>query len=167
MAAWRAILVGGLVGGAIDISYAILANLGRVSPVRIFQSVASGLLGRDAYQGGAATAVLGASLHFGMTVAMAAIFVAAARAFEPLRRHILVAGLLYGALVYFAMRLVIVPLSRFPGNMRVDASLDHLIELGVHAVGVGLVIALAARRYGVGPAVEIEPFSPGVNQAHL
>lgn len=137
----KAVLVGGLVSGAIDISYAILANIDRVSPVRVLQSVASGLLGRGAYQGGGATALLGTLLHFGMTLAMAAIFVAAAHRIEPLRRHLLIAGLAYGALIYVAMRLVIVPLSRFPGDMQVRLGL----ELAVHVVGVGLVIALATR----------------------
>ena len=111
-----AILAGGFVAGAIDISYAVIANLARVAPEKVLQSVASGLLGRAAYQGGAATASLGLFLHFAMTIAMAAIFVAAARSLVPVRQHLLVAGLAYGALVYFAMRWVVVPLSRFPGD---------------------------------------------------
>ncbi len=113
-----AILVGGFVAGAIDISYAILANLARVAPERVLQSVASGLLGRASYQGGAPTAWLGLFLHFAMAIAMAAIFVAAARSLAPVRQHLIVAGLVYGALIYFAMRWVVVPLSRFPGDMR-------------------------------------------------
>ena len=159
----KAVLVGGLIAGAIDISYAILVNIDRVAPSRIFQSVATGLLGRASYEGGAATAWLGALLHFGMAVAMAAIFVAAARRLPLVRRHLLLAGLVYGALIYFGMRFVVVPLSRFPGNMRVDIGL----ELAVHMVGVGLVIALAARRFAhletpqaprpaAGPAVQGE-----------
>ena len=83
-----AILLGGFVAGAIDISYAIIANLARVAPEKVLQSVASGLLGRAAYQGGAATASLGLFLHFAMTIAMAAIFVAAARSLVPVRQHL-------------------------------------------------------------------------------
>jgi hypothetical protein len=139
-----AVLVGGGVGGLIDIVYAIAASLPKgVMPIRILQSVASGLLGRAAYQGGLATALLGAMLHFLMTLAMAALFVAAARSLPAVRQQLLVAGLCYGAAIYFAMRWVIVPLSRFPGDLRVV----HPVELGVHAIGVGLAIALAARRF--------------------
>ena len=41
------------------------------------------------------------------------------------------------------MRWVVVPLSRFPGDLRTV----HPLEIAVHAFGVGLVIALAARRF--------------------
>jgi len=139
-----AVLVGGGAAGLIDILYAIGANGAKgVAPIRVLQSVASGLLGRDAYQGGIATALLGTALHFAMTVAMAAIFVAAARSLAPVREHLLVAGLAYGALIYFGMRWVIVPLSRFPGELRTI----NPTELAVHVIGVGLVIAVAARRF--------------------
>ena len=48
------IVLGGLIGGAFDIAYAIIfSNLrSGVAPSRILQSVASGLLGSDAYTGG-------------------------------------------------------------------------------------------------------------------
>lgn len=139
-----AVLVGGGAAGLIDILYAIGVNLPKgVAPARVLQSVASGLLGRAAYQGGLATALLGTMLHFLMTLAMAALFVAAARSIPAVRQQLVAAGLAYGAAVYFAMRWVVVPLSRFPGDLRAI----HPVELGVHAVGVGLVIALAARRF--------------------
>ncbi|WP_129794273.1 hypothetical protein [Sphingosinicella sp. CPCC 101087] len=140
-----AILAGGLVAGAIDIAYAFAANYlqSGMSPTRVLQAVASGLIGRDAFQGGAAAAALGLVLHFAMTVAMAAIFLAAVRALPPLRQHMLLAGLVYGGLIYFAMRWVIVPLSGFPGDLRTFGAL----EFAVHVLGVGLVIALAVRRF--------------------
>ena len=139
-----AILIGGGAAGLIDILFAIGANLPRgVAPIKVLQSVASGLLGRAAYQGGVGTALLGTLLHFTMTLAMAALFVAAARSIAPVRQHLIVAGLAYGALIYFAMRWVVVPLSRFPGEMRVV----NPVELAVHVIGVGLVIALATRRF--------------------
>ena len=138
-----AILVGGAIAGAIDISYAIIISLSRVAPERILQSVASGLLGRDAFEGGAPTALLGLFLHFAICTAIAAIFVSAARALPLLRQHLIAAGIVYGVSVYFVMRWVVVPLSRFPGDLRVI----HPLEIAVHAFGVGLVIALAARRF--------------------
>lgn len=142
-----AILVGGGVGGLIDILYAIGVNLPRgIAPSRILQSVASGLFGRSAYDGGAATAALGAALHFAMTLAMATLFVAVARSVPLVRRNLIAAGLVYGGLIYFAMRWVVVPLSLFPGDLRAV----HPVELGVHILGVGLVMALATRRFGLG-----------------
>jgi len=140
-----AVVAGGLTAGAIDIGYAIVASSQRgVAPSSVLQSVASGLLGRAAYKGGTAAALLGGLLHFAMTIAMAAIFVFAFRRFEIVRHNFVIAGLLYGTAIYFVMRWVIVPLSRFPGaGMKVV----HLTELTVHAIGVGLVMALCARRF--------------------
>jgi hypothetical protein len=146
----KAALIGGGIAGAIDISYAIIANLAKASPGRVLQSVASGLLGRDAFQGGAATAALGLTLHFAMTILMAAIFIVGARSFAPVRNNLIGAGLIYGAAIYFVMRWVVVPLSRFPGDLRAI----HPLELILHIVGVGLVIALAARHFG---ALEVRP----------
>ena len=141
-----AMITGAVAAGLIDLLYAIGANLQvGVAPIRVLQSVASGLLGRDAYQGGAATALLGTALHFAMTLIMAASFVAAARSVPHIRRHLIAAGLAYGVLIYFAMRWMVVPLSYFPGDLRVV----NPVELAVHAFGVGLVIALATRRCAV------------------
>jgi hypothetical protein len=142
--ALKAIVAGGVIGGAIDILYAILASGAKgVGAGRVLQSVASGLLGRSAYDGGAATAILGLVLHFAMVIAMAALFVSAARNFAAVRRNLFAAGMLYGALIYFAMRWIVLPLSRFPGDLRAI----NPLELAVHVIGVGLVIAIAARRF--------------------
>ena len=141
-----AVLVGGAAAGLIDILYAIGANLPQgVAPIRVLQAVAGGLLGRAAYQGGIGTALLGTALHFIMTIIMAALFVAAARSVPPIRQRLMVAGLAYGALIYFAMRWVVVPLSHFPGDLRV---IDP-VELAVHIVGVGLVIAFATHWFAL------------------
>jgi uncharacterized membrane protein YagU involved in acid resistance len=152
----KAAVIGGAIGGAVDISYAIIANLPKASPQRVLQSVASGVLGRDSFDGGAATAALGLALHFAMNILIALIFIAAARTFAPIRNNLVAAGLIYGAAIYFVMRWVVVPLSRFPGDLRVI----HPLEIGFHMVGVGLVVALAARRFGAldlhgAPAIDL------------
>src|SRR5262245_66466704 len=58
----RAILLGGLAAGIGDSVLALV--LYRVSLVRIYQSVASGLLGRPSFEGGLPTAALVMVLHF-------------------------------------------------------------------------------------------------------
>src|SRR5882762_4475274 len=55
----------GLVSGVLDLSDALIFyGLRGVRPVLILQSIASGLLGRAAFSGGAASAVLGTLCHF-------------------------------------------------------------------------------------------------------
>ena len=103
----KAILLGGLIAGALDISDAfILWGIQGVSPVRILQSIAAGLLGREALQGGLTTAALGAFLHFFMTTMMAAAYYIAARRLPLLVRHAVVCGarLRRGALFLHELR---------------------------------------------------------------
>ena len=56
---FTAILWAGLIAGTLDITDALVFyGLRGVPPVRLPQNIASGLLGRDAFQGGVGTAAL-------------------------------------------------------------------------------------------------------------
>lgn len=143
----KAIAVGGLAAGALDITAAILQYAARgVAPIRILQSVASGLLGKAAYTGGVATAALGLALHFGIAFGAVAVYYAASRRIALLRRQPIVAGVLYGTAVYFFMNQVVLPLSQFPGRggFNLQAALP---QIAIHMAFVGLPIALAVHRY--------------------
>ncbi len=144
--ALSAILLGGGIGGAIDITYAIgFSAMHGVPPMRILQSVASGLLGAPAFEGGAPVAALGLVLHFCIALLWAAIFYLASRKISFLTRHPVIAGLFYGFLIYAVMNLVVLPLSAFP--RKVSFPLLVLVTgLLVHMIGIGLPIALAVRR---------------------
>ena len=80
ISAAKAILIGGSIAGACDILYAIIYSwLARgTPPVKILQSVASGLLGKAAFEGGWLTAELGLFLHFFIAISAAVIFYFAA-----------------------------------------------------------------------------------------
>jgi len=135
--AWKAVVLGGLAAGVGDTLLALV--LFRVSPVRIYQSVAAGLLGRDSFQGGLATAALGMFLHFFIATTAALVYVAASTRLRPLLKQPVPCGLAFGVAVYFFMNFVVVPLSRArPGGF----SWPLLIG---HALLVGLPIALVAR----------------------
>jgi uncharacterized membrane protein YagU involved in acid resistance len=141
-----AILWGGFVAGLIDISYAVGFSATRgVPPMRILQSVASGLLGSPAYQGGAATAALGLVLHFVLMTIIAAIFYFASTRLRFLVTHPLWWGALYGFLVYWVMNLVVLPLSAFPSEVKFVPILV-ITSLIVHAFGIGVPIAIASSR---------------------
>ena len=144
-AAW-AILVGGLIGGAIDITYAVgFSALRGVAPMRILQSVASGLLGASAFEGGIPTAVLGFFLHFFIALSWAAIFYLASRRIDFLTRRPIVSGVFYGVIIYFFMNLVVLPLSAFPRKVTFPAIL-LITGLLVHMFGIGVPISLASRK---------------------
>jgi hypothetical protein len=141
----RALLRGGLIVGLLDILDAfIFFGLRGAQPVRILQSIAAGLLGRSAFQGGAATAALGLALHFFIAFAIVAIFFAMARAVPFLTRRPFLTGPLYGLLAYFVMNLVVLPLSASGGG-GIPAGAVLTNGLLIHAFGVGLPAALFAR----------------------
>ena len=147
-APWAIVAAGGLVAGAIDITYAWLFWFIRagVRPSRIFQSVAAGLVGREAaVSGGMATAALGVLCHFFIATTVAFVYYAAARHAPTLWRKPWGWGALYGIAVYGAMNYVVVPLSRAGGGGgRIDPVWVSLSIL-VHAAGIGIPVALAAR----------------------
>lgn len=93
----KAILLGGVIAGALDISYALIfyGMLG-VPATRVLQSVASGLLGTDSYAHGLSSALLGLVLHFSIAIAAAATFYAASRRFVWLIRHAVISGVVFG-----------------------------------------------------------------------
>jgi hypothetical protein len=145
--AYRAILWGGLLAGVLDITAACVnSGLRGVSPVRVLQSVASGLLGKDAYNGGLKTAALGLACHFLIAFAATAVYFAASRKLKFLTRQAIVCGALYGIAVYFFMYFVVLPLSAFPSKISYTAT---VLVTGwmIHIFCVGLPIALSARRY--------------------
>ena len=106
---WVAVLYGGFVAGSLDILAAALIN--RVDPLIIMRAIASGLLGRAAFQGGLPVAALGLLLQWAMSLLIAAIFVFAAGRMSLLSRRWIAAGLLYGVMVFMVMEYVVVPLS--------------------------------------------------------
>jgi hypothetical protein len=138
------LLAGGLVVGLLDGLDAILFFGARgVAPVQIMQSIASGLLGRAAYQGGIATAALGVLLHFGIALAVVVVYYVVSRQLPALNRRPLVFGPLYGLLVYGVMNFVVLPLS---AAMTGPKSLPVVINgVLIHALGVGLPSALFAK----------------------
>jgi hypothetical protein len=140
----RAILMGALVVGALDITDALVFfGLRGAKPIRIFQSIAGGLLGRATYTGGIATAVMGGVLHLFIATGIVATYYGMSRKVDLLTRQAVPCGILYGVVVYGVMNLVVLPLSAAGGG---GPSLPVFINgLAIHMFGVGLPSALAAR----------------------
>jgi len=141
----KAILVGGLVAGILDITYAITAyGLIGVPARAILQSIASGWLGKAAYSGGWPVAVLGLASHLFITCVMAGIFVAAAHRVSLLRNQPLLSGMIFGLCAFVTMNYVVVPLS--VAAVRPPRGVFLAGDLLSHMFLVGVPIAFAARR---------------------
>lgn len=143
----RAILAGGLAVAVLDALDAVVAYklAFGMTPVAIYQFVASGLLGQSAYAGGAATALVGLAIHLLVAFTAAAVFVLASERLPQLRRDAIGWGLAFGVGVFAVMSFVVIPLSRIPASTPpLPLILNGVIG---HALLVGLPIALAARRF--------------------
>ncbi len=140
-----AIAWGGFAAGALDITAAFVTwGLKGMSPGRILQSIASGLLGANAYKGGFSTAVLGAALHFLIAFTAAAVFYAASRKLTFLVQRAVIWGLLYGVTVYVFMYFLVLPLAGIKSRFTLTAV---AIAVMTHMLCVGLPISLVVRRY--------------------
>ena len=72
--AFDTIVLGGFTAGVLDIADAfIVTTINGGTPTRVLQAIASGMLGREAYQGGAPVAALGLALHFLIACSAAAV----------------------------------------------------------------------------------------------
>lgn len=152
-ASWPVVsLWAGVTAGALDVIAAVTINTLRGStPLRVLQSVASGLLGAGSYAGGWLTGALGLALHFAMMLIIAGIFCALASQMAWTRQRPVLAGALYGVAVYLVMNFVVVPLSAFPAKLQYPPS-TLAIGLSVHVACIGVPMALIAARLRRGHA---------------
>jgi len=132
-----AIIVGGLIVGVLDLTYAILVYSPQ-KPILIPQTIASGVLGMKSYSGGV-------FLHFVIALGAATVYFLASRKLPLLVSRAVLFGLIYGALVYLFMHMVVLPLSAAPySHMPLIYQASEFVE---HWFCVGLPIALSVRHY--------------------
>jgi uncharacterized membrane protein YagU involved in acid resistance len=116
---------------------------------RLWQGVASTLLGPGALQGGTRTVVIGIVMHFGVALAWSLVFFVVARSSAAVRRVIqpwrgrLAAAAVYGPFIWVVMSCVVIPLltSRPPA-----ITYRWWIQLAGHFpfVGLPLVAGIAS-----------------------
>ena len=141
-----AILIGGAIGGMLDLLFALaFAGYHGVGPVRVFQTIASGLLGDAAFTGGALVAILGVACHFGLSLMWAALFAALAWNFGALVSRPIVFGAAFGFGVFFCMRLIVLPLSAYPRPVSFPP-LASILDLLSHMFLFGVPIAVIVSR---------------------
>lgn len=146
--AFDTILLGGLVAGLLDGLDAVVYYkwASGVAPGRIFQHIASGLLGANSFNGGWSTILLGVVLHFTIAIGAAAVFYTASLAIPALLRKPWISGPAYGLVVYAVMHYIVVPLSLVRHRTAPMAGWELVDQLFSHMFFVGLPIALMARR---------------------
>lgn len=140
-------LMTGLAGGLLDFAAASV-----IYPVaypglqvqRIWQSVAEGVLGKAAYQGGWTTAMAGAALHFFIALCAGVALVFAMSRAALFRRLWPISGAVFGVAMYFFMQQIVLPLSLI-GPRVADAKATS-IGLAIHIFIFGMGSAFVAAR---------------------
>ena len=141
------ILVTGLLVGTLDAAAAVIQFIIPTvrNPVRIFEYIASGVFGMDAFSGGATMAVAGLFFHYFIATAWTSVFFTVYPRIPWLAKNKVAGGLLYGVFIWLLMNLVILPLSNVP-HIPIHitgAAIGMLILMLV----VGLPISLRANKY--------------------
>ncbi|WP_395620736.1 hypothetical protein [Dokdonella sp.] len=137
----KRLLIAWLGAGTLDISYAFIASgLRGRSPLAVLQSVASGWQGKEAYNGGLASAALGLFTHYGIMLVMVSVFVWITRTRPALLRKSVITGAVYGLGLYAVMYGIVLPL-RFPEVFPRWSGWLSVTDILVH-MGVGLIMAL-------------------------
>jgi hypothetical protein len=121
--------------------------------VRLWQGVASVVLGPRALEGGAATALVGVAMHFGVALGWSAVFLllynrsAALRRATATARGATAVGAIYGPAIWMVMSLAVIPLlvHRAP-----HVTPRWFLELAAHAVFVGQPIVHSIRSRAAG-----------------
>jgi hypothetical protein len=146
----NAILISGLIIGVLDglaaITSAFIAR--GTSPVRVFQYIASGVFGREAFSGSTSMVFLGLFFHLFIALCWTALFFLLYRSFRyvAIFRKKIITGMIYGVIVWLGMQFIIVPLSNVPragGFNFAQASIGILIHMFI----IGVPMAWLAARY--------------------
>jgi hypothetical protein len=144
---WKQAVYGGLLIAVADALFAIAVWFEWTTKglTQVFQSIAVGVLGKASYEGGAATALLGAGLHVAMAIAFVAVCIALGMRFRLLVEKPVASGLLYGVGLYVAMNFVVMPLSRVDASPSFKHPDTMAMSVAAHML-FGVVCTLFARR---------------------
>ena len=147
--ALEVIPTGGVLVGIFDLVFAFTfyGLILKAPALRIFQSVAAGILGRPAaIEGGLKTFFLGILLHFLVATCIATVYYLVSLVLPLVLRYPVPSGLIYGMIAYLGMNYIVIPLSAIGPRTTSKRAWIFAVEIIGHAFLVGLPLALLARR---------------------
>jgi hypothetical protein len=151
LSAW---LVTGVVDGLFASALSVFAYGSTVT--RLWQGVASTLLGPTAFEGGSGTAAIGLAMHFGVALGWSAVFMLIAVRSSAVRRQLLSKGgivkvaAVYGPFIWMVMSLIVIPvLARRPPAVTTRWWIQLLGHIPFVAVPIVAMTAPSVRRFSV------------------
>ena len=141
----KIILIGSLVGSLDALAAVINAYFSfGLMPYRVFQYIASGLLGQKAYQSQTLPVSLGVIIHFSIAITVTYIFYQAYKRFGKASTPKFLLGSMYGIGIWLVMNYIVIPFSligTYPKN-----PIQIVIGLLIHIFVIGIPIEVLIRR---------------------
>ena len=143
----KAVIQTGLLAGTLDILAAITHAYFQsgTSPERLFQFIASGLFGSEAFSGGMPMVFLGLIMHFLIALSWTLIFFLVYPKLSFLSKNKIVSGIVFGLFVWAMMSFVILPLTstpKFPFNLG-----RAMIGAAILILMIGMPVSFLANKY--------------------
>ena len=161
--ALEVIPTGGVLVGIFDLVFAFTfyGLILKAPALRIFQSVAAGVLGRPAaVEGGVRTFFLGIVLHFLVATCIATVYYLVSLLLPFVLRYAVASGLIYGMIAYLGMNYIVIPLSAIGPRTTCKRAWIFAVEIIGHAFLVGLPLALLARHSAIVHARRSDDVAP-------
>jgi uncharacterized membrane protein YagU involved in acid resistance len=140
---FKTILLSGFIAGLLDMSTALLvyvAILQRTTVLKLLQSIASGVFGKDAYTGGTTTALYGLAFHFLIAFSFAIAYFILYPYISLFRKQRLISAFIYGIFVWCVMNLLVLPLvMNRPASLNWNAFLGAAILICMIGLPVSFI----------------------------
>jgi hypothetical protein len=140
-------LVAGLSAAVIEMVFVLPIRYWLVgaTPTVVFQSIASGALGKRAFAEGTYSVLLGIGAHTLISIVSAAVFAIAALRWDWLRRHVVLSGSACGIVAFLVMSFIVLPLSAIGLSLPRSPAL-FATSLAIHMFAFGVPIAVVCAR---------------------
>ena len=146
----KIIVKAGLTAGTLDAMAAVanylIATSGK-SPVKVFQFIASGVFGAEAFAGGLPMALVGVFFHYAIASSWTAVFFFTYPRAKVFSKNLYATGTLYGLVIWLVMNLIVLPLSNVP-QMQLTF-VNSLLGVAILMACVGIPVSLIIGRYYV------------------
>lgn len=143
----RIALIAGLSAAVIEMIFVLPLRYWLVgaTPAAVFQFIASGALGRRAFEDGTYSVLLGIGVHTLISIVSAAVFAIAALRWDWLRRHVILSGCACGIVAFLVMSFIVLPLSAIGLSLPRSPAL-FATSLCIHMFAFGVPIAVVCAR---------------------
>ena len=144
---WKQIAKATLVAGVLDLSAACVQSyvVNKTTPDVILKYIASGLIGQDAFTGGAGVMRIGLIVHFFIAFSCASTFYLLYDKLPFLHRSVLVNSILIGIIAWLVTTQLIVPLSQIGPRPFVLSKV--LVAITILIFCIGFPIAYFRKQY--------------------